>query len=73
MAIAISLLISLVLATATVLLHYELLQFAATLPDRLTYPTRSRIVVVIAVVLAAHILEASLYALAYCVMRTSFT
>ena len=70
MAIAVSLLISLLLVTATVLLHYELLQFAATLPSRLTYPTRSRILIVIAVVLAAHLIEASLYAIAYYVIQT---
>ena len=38
MPIAISVIISLILVTATVLLHYELLQFAAGLPDRLTSP-----------------------------------
>ena len=70
MAIAVSLLISLLLVTATVLLHYELLQFAATLPSRLTYPTRSRMLIVIAVVLAAHLIEASLYAIAYYVIQT---
>jgi hypothetical protein len=67
---AIALLISLFLATATVLVHYELLQFAATLPNRLTYPTRSRILIVIAVVLAAHLGEAALYAIAYYLMQT---
>jgi hypothetical protein len=55
--------------TATVLLHYELLRFAAGLPERLTFPTRSRILIVIAVVLAAHVIEAALYALAYDVMQ----
>ena len=70
MAIAVSLLTPLFLVTATVLLHYELLQFAATLPSRLTYPTRSRILIVIAVVLAAHLIEASLYAIAYYVIQT---
>jgi hypothetical protein len=61
--------ISLILITATVLLHYELLQFAARLPSRLTGPTRSRILVVIAVVLAAHVIEACLYAVAYYLMQ----
>ena len=70
MAIAISLTISLLLVTVTVLLHYELLQFAAGLPARLSVPTRSRVLVVIAVVLAAHILEAGIYAIAYYVMQT---
>jgi len=70
MPIAISVIISLILVTATVLLHYELLQFAAGLPDRLTYPKRSRILIVLAVVLAAHVLEAGLYAVAYYLMQT---
>jgi len=69
MAIAISTGMSLVLATATVLLHYELLQFASTLPSRLAFSTRSRVLVVIAVVLAAHVVEAGLYAIAYYVMQ----
>src|SRR6185295_9173771 len=55
---------------ATVLLHYELLQFAAGLPNRLTSPKRSRMLIVLAVVIAAHVLEAGLYALVYYVMQT---
>jgi Ion channel len=70
MPIAISVIISLFLVTATVLLHYELLQFAAGLPNRLTSPKRSRVLIVLAVVLAAHVLEAGLYALAYYLMQT---
>jgi hypothetical protein len=64
--------ISLVLVAATVLLHYELLQFAGTLPRRLTVPTRPRIIIVISVVMAAHILEACLYAAAYYVLQQHF-
>jgi hypothetical protein len=67
---AISVIISLILVTATVLLHYELLQFAAGLPNRLTSPKRSRVLIVLAVVLTAHVLEAGLYALAYYLMQT---
>jgi hypothetical protein len=70
MALTLSILLALLLVTATVLLHYELLQFAAGLPERLTFSTRPRILVVIAVVLAAHVLEAALYGLAYYVMQT---
>jgi hypothetical protein len=62
--------IGLSLVTATVLVHYELLQFAAGLPDRLTVPTRPRVLIVIAVVLAAHVLEATLYAAAFYMMQT---
>jgi hypothetical protein len=70
MDIVLALGIGLLLVTATVLLHYELLQFAAGLPDRLTVPTRSKILIVIAVVVTAHILEASLYAVAFYSMQT---
>ena len=43
-----------------------------SLPRRLTVPTRPRIIVVIGVVLAAHVLEAGLYAAAYYVLQTYF-
>ena len=67
-----SILVSLLLAGATVIMHYELLQFAGSLPRRLTVPTRPRIIVVIGVVLAAHVLEAGLYAATYYVLQTYF-
>ena len=73
MAIGISIIVSLLLVAATVLLHYELLQFAGTLPGRLTGPTRSRMIIVIGVVVAAHVLEASLYAVAYYALQTHFS
>ena len=69
MALGLSLIIALSLVTASVILHYELLQFAGTLPERLPFPTRARMIIVIAVVLAAHLLEASLYAVAYCILQ----
>ena len=72
MAIGISIIISLLLVAATVLMHYELLQFAGTLPGRLTGPTRSRLIIVIGVVVVAHVLEAGLYAVAYYVLHTHF-
>jgi hypothetical protein len=72
MAIAYSVIMALLLVTATILLHYELLQFAGTLPSRLTIASRPRMLIVIAVVLAAHVLEASLYALGYYLMQTQF-
>jgi hypothetical protein len=58
---------SLLLAAATVVVHYELLQFASTLSRRLTVPARPRIIIVIGAVLAA---QASLYAAAYYVLQT---
>ena len=54
MGIGVTIVVSLLLAAATVVIHYELLQFAGTLPRRLTVPTRPRIIIVIGVVLAAH-------------------
>jgi len=72
MGIGVTIVASLLLVAATVIMHYELLQFAGTLPRRLTVPTRPRIIIVIGVVLAAHILEASLYAAAYYVLQTQF-
>ncbi len=72
MGIGICVVISLLLVAATVITHYELLQFAGTLPRRLSYPTRSRMIIVIAVVLAAHVLEASLYAVAYYALQAHF-
>jgi len=72
MAIVLALAIGLLLVTATVLVHYEMLQFAAGLPDRLTGPKRTRMLIVIAIVLAAHVLEASMYAGAFYSMQTHF-
>ena len=72
MEIGVTIVVSLLLVVATVIMHYELLQFAGTLPRRLTVPTRPRIIIVIGVVLAAHILEAGLYAAAYYVLQTQF-
>jgi hypothetical protein len=72
MEIGVTMVVSLLLVVATVIMHYELLQFAGTLPCRLTVPTRPRIIIVIGVVLAAHILEAGLYAAAYYVLQTQF-
>ena len=72
MGIGVTIVVSLLLVAATIIMHYELLQFAGTLPRRLTVPTRPRIIIVIGVVLAAHILEASLYAAAYYVLQTQF-
>ena len=40
MALGLSIIVALLLVAATVILHYELLQFAGTLPERLPSPTR---------------------------------
>ena len=72
MAIGLALMVGLLLVTLTVLFHYEVLQFAAGLPDRLTFSTRPRVLMVIAVVLAAHVMEALFYAVAYYAMQSYF-
>lgn len=72
MGIGICIIVALLLLAATVIMHYEFLQFAGTLPRRLSYPTRSRIIIVIGVVLAAHVLEAGLYAVAYYAIQAHF-
>jgi len=72
MGIWVSIVMLLLLVAATVVMHYEFLQFAGTLPRRLTVPRRPRIIIVIGVVLAAHVLEASLYAAAYYILQTQF-
>ena len=56
----------------TCLFHYEVLQFAAGLPDRLTFSTRPRVLIVIAVVLAAHMMDALFYAVACYAMQSYF-
>ena len=38
MGIGVTIMVSLLLVAATVVMHYELLQFAGTLPGRLTVP-----------------------------------
>src|SRR5690349_15497409 len=72
MGVAVSIVVSLLLVAATVLMHYELLQFAGTLARSFTVPTRPRIITVIGVVLAAHILETGLYTAAYFILETHF-
>ena len=69
---ALALMLGPLLVTSTVLFHYEILQFAAGLPDRLTFSTRPWVLIVIAVVLAAHVMEALFYAAAYYVMQSYF-
>jgi hypothetical protein len=62
--------ISVLLLAATVLTHYELLRLASGLSSRLSAPPRARVLVVIAVVLSAHLIEIGLYAVAFAVCQT---
>jgi hypothetical protein len=59
MAVGLALMLGLLLVTLMVLFHYEVLQFAAGLPDRLTFSTRPRVLIVLAVVLAGCALPGS--------------
>lgn len=64
--------IALGLVTATVLIHYEILRRASTLIPRLKLRRQLRVLAVIVVVLAAHLIEISLYAVAYYAMHDHF-
>ena len=57
-----------ILAMLVVLIHYEALRMASNLLPRLTIPARTRIIVVIGMAMIAHVVEITLYAVAYIVM-----
>jgi hypothetical protein len=57
--------ISLLLVAATVIVHYEFLRTVSGLGGRLSIPDRAQILVIIAGVLIAHLVEVTLYAAAY--------
>lgn len=57
--------ISLLLVAATVLIHYEFLRATSALSARLAIPRRTHILVVIVGVLIAHLVQVTLYAVAY--------
>lgn len=57
--------ISLVLVATTVALHYELLRATSRLIPRLSIRPRSRILVVIAAAFVGHLLQITLYAIAF--------
>ncbi len=54
--------VSLLLVAATVLIHYECLRATSAFSSRLSIPRRSHILVVIAGVIVAHLVEVTLYA-----------
>jgi ion channel len=56
---------SVALLTATVLIHFEMFRLASGLTTSQAIPHRGRILIVIAVVLLAHIVEIGLYAAAF--------
>ena len=69
MAIGLASAIALLVVTATVLLHYELLRGTSRLIPLLAIPPRTRIIVVIGAAFVAHLLEISLYAVVFWVMQ----
>jgi hypothetical protein len=72
MAIVWSGLVALSMIVLTVLLHYEILRGTSLLIPLLGIPPRSRIIVVIAAAFIAHLLQISLYALAFYAMQYGF-
>jgi hypothetical protein len=61
--------LALLMIVVSVLLHYEILRGSSRLIPKLAIPPRSRIVVVIAAALIAHLLQIGLYALVFLVMQ----
>jgi hypothetical protein len=64
----IELLFVFLLAMLVVLIHYETLRLTSNLLPLLSIPARTRIIVVIGAAIVAHVIEITLYALAYIVM-----
>lgn len=60
-----TILLTILLVVAVVLLHYEALLHSSRLAERLTIPPRTRILVVIAAAFVAHITEIGLFAAGY--------
>ena len=65
MELAAILTLSLLLVAVTVIVHYEFLRGISGLTGRLSIPDRAQILVIIAGVLVAHLVEVTLYAAAY--------
>ena len=65
MVTTITVVLSLLLVAASVLIHYECLRGTSEISRRLAIPRRTHILVVIAGVVIAHLVEATLYATAY--------
>ena len=62
---AVAVLLSLLLVAATVIVHYEFLRLASAMTGRLSIPGRTQILVIIAVVFVAHLVEVGLYTATY--------
>jgi hypothetical protein len=62
---AVAVLLSLLLVAATVIVHYEFLRLTSAVTSRLSIPGRAHILVIIAMVFVAHLVEIGLYTAAY--------
>ena len=62
---AVAVLLSLLLVAATVIVHYEFLRLASAMTGSLSIPGRAQILVIIAVVFVAHLVEVGLYTATY--------
>jgi len=67
-----AMLLALVLIAATSMIHYEMLRVTADIIPRLQMAARARILIVIAGVFIAHLLEISLYAFVFAAMQNHF-
>ena len=62
---AVAVLLSLLLVAATVIVHYEFLRLASAVTGRLSIPGRAQILVIIAMVFVAHLVEVGFYTATY--------
>jgi hypothetical protein len=62
---AVAVLLSLLLVAATVIVHYEFLRLTSVVTRGLSIPGRAQILVIIAMVFVAHLVEVGLYTAAY--------
>jgi hypothetical protein len=62
---AVAVLLSLALVAATVIVHYEFLRLTSAVIGRLSIPGRAQILIIIAMVFVAHLVEVGLYMGAY--------
>ena len=60
---------SLIVVLVTVVIHYELLSLLDRVTPKLSMPRRSRMLLVVAAVIAAHLVEVCLFAAAFLVME----
>jgi hypothetical protein len=61
--------IAVVLVAGTVLIHYEMLRLISNVSASMTVAHRSRMIIVVALLMLAHVLEIFFYAVTYFVMQ----